>query len=74
MAGNNLSMLPPEIGRLTALERLQLAGNLFETVPDEIGNLPNLKAIPRPLPPATLTQPPHLCIAVQRMQVALCCV
>ena len=39
LIGNQLSTLPPEIGRLTALTRLYLHGNQLSTLPPEIGRL-----------------------------------
>lgn len=43
LAANNLAELPAGIGKLTALKRLQLAGNQFESLPDEIGNCQQLE-------------------------------
>ncbi len=42
LVANNLTELPAGIGKLTALKRLQLAGNQFVTLPDEIGQCQQL--------------------------------
>ena len=39
---NQLTELPPEIGNLTNLYRLELKGNQLAELPAEIGNLVNL--------------------------------
>jgi len=36
MSGNKLKTLPPEIGNLTALQRLNLFANQLEVLPQEI--------------------------------------
>ena len=37
-----LTVLPPEIGKLTQLVKLNLAGNRWESLPRELSNLTNL--------------------------------
>ena len=39
LSGNQLTTLPPEIGQLTALTRLNLFDNQLTTLPPEIGQL-----------------------------------
>jgi Leucine-rich repeat (LRR) protein len=36
---NRLTQIPPEIGQLTRLKRLQIAGNNFATLPPEVEEL-----------------------------------
>ena len=42
LRGNRLTALPPEIGNLTNLTRLNLGGNQLTALPPEIGKLTNL--------------------------------
>ena len=43
LSGNELTVLPPEIGKLTQLRKLQIVGNQLSSLPAEIGQLTNLK-------------------------------
>ena len=45
VAGNQLSELPPEIGRLDNLTSLNLSGNRLTYLPSEIGKLSNLESL-----------------------------
>ena len=45
MGEGNLTMLPPEIGQFTKLEKLNLSGNRLTGLPPEIGNLTELKEL-----------------------------
>ena len=45
LSGRKLTVLPPEIGRLTALTQLYLFDNLLTTLPPEIGRLTALRLL-----------------------------
>jgi Leucine-rich repeat (LRR) protein len=45
LSNRGLSVLPPEIGRLTNLEHLDLTGNQLTSLPPEIGRLTNLRTL-----------------------------
>lgn len=45
MAGNRLSVLPPEIGLLSALKRLGLKGNALVRLPGSLGDLSQLSEL-----------------------------
>jgi hypothetical protein len=45
IVNRRLTVIPPEIGNLTALEELTLRNNSLTSLPDEIGNLTNLTFI-----------------------------
>lgn len=45
VADNQLSAVPPEIGKLYSLDRLNLEGNQIETLPAEMANLKMLRDI-----------------------------
>ncbi|HYO49449.1 MAG TPA: COR domain-containing protein, partial [Chloroflexia bacterium] len=45
LVGNQLTQLPPEIGRLTNLQTLNLEGNQLTQLPPEIGRLTNLQTL-----------------------------
>lgn len=45
LAGNNLTAIPPAIGRLRNLERLQVSGNSLSQLPEEIGELRCLEGL-----------------------------
>lgn len=45
LASTGLTVLPPEIGKLTNLEQLYLRNNLLSDLPEEIGNLTSLTTL-----------------------------
>lgn len=45
IAANNLTSIPPEIGKLTALQNLSMTFNNLIEVPQELGQLTNLKRL-----------------------------
>ena len=45
MGGNDLTIIPPEIGNLINLQSLYLYDNEFTSIPSEIGNLTNLTTL-----------------------------
>lgn len=45
MAGNRLSVIPPEIGLLSALKRLGLKGNALVRLPGSLGDLSQLSEL-----------------------------
>ena len=45
LLSNELTLLPPEIGNLTNLQKLELEYNQLTSLPPEIGNLTNLQQL-----------------------------
>jgi Leucine-rich repeat (LRR) protein len=45
LSGNSLTSVPPELARLTSLQRLDLSANQLTSLPPELAQLTNLREL-----------------------------